>query len=204
MGEKATLIHSVGGIGTAGHHHFSGKGTTDQSGQEVAAGHISAGKPNTNVSRTKFCSAVGDTKIGRCRVTEPLNGWLSAKCVEVLPQGVRGGPVPRCDDYEACFEPAEPQRVAKKDDGPPKTYVPASIKCVVLNVPEEERNGVTNFKVGWAHGQTTVVTDKESRANTELYQWTKGKDGGPPELSARLSFHGFASRALPPGKTMKG
>ena len=36
------------------------------------------------------------TKIGRCRVTEPLNGWLSAKCVEVLPQGVRGGPVPRC------------------------------------------------------------------------------------------------------------
>ena len=50
----------------------------------------------------------------RCRVTEPLNGWLSAKCVEVLPQGVRGGPVPRCDDYEACFEPAEPQRVAKK------------------------------------------------------------------------------------------
>ena len=67
------------------------------------------------------------TKIGRGRVTEPLNGWLSAKCVEVLPQGVRGGPVPRCDDYEACFEPAEPQRVAKKDDGPPKTYVPASI-----------------------------------------------------------------------------
>ena len=144
------------------------------------------------------------TKIGRCRVTEPLNGWLSAKCVEVLPQGVRGGPVPRCDDYEACFEPAEPQRAVKKDDGPPKTYVPASIKCVVLNVPEEERQGVTNFKVGWAHGQTTVVTDKESRANTELYQWTKGKDGGPPELSARLSFHGFASRALPPGKTMKG
>jgi hypothetical protein len=144
------------------------------------------------------------TKIGRCRVTEPLNGWLSAKCVEVLPQGVRGGPVPRCDDYEACFEPAEPQRAVKKNDGPPKTYVPASIKCVVLNVPEEERNGVTNFKVGWAHGQTTVVTDKESRANTELYQWTKGKDGGPPELSARLSFHGFASRALPPGKTMKG
>ena len=92
----------------------------------------------------------------------------------------------------------------KKDDGPPKTYVPASIKCVVLNVPEEERNGITNFKVGWAQGQTTVVTDKESRANTELYQWTKGKDGGPPELSARLSFHGFASRALPPGKTMKG
>ena len=38
------------------------------------------------------------TKIGRCRVTEPLKGWLSAKCVEVLPQGVRGGPVPRCDD----------------------------------------------------------------------------------------------------------
>ena len=32
----------------------------------------------------------------------------------------------------------------------------------------------------------------------------EGKDGGPPELSARLSFHGFASRALPPGKTMKG
>ena len=74
------------------------------------------------------------TKIGRCRVTEPLNGWLSAKCVEVLPQGVRGGPVPRCDDYEACFEPAEPQRAVKKDDGPPKTYVPASIKCVVLNL----------------------------------------------------------------------
>ena len=143
----------------------------------------------------------GGTRVGRSRVTEPLNGWLSAKCVEVLPQGVRGGPVPRCDDYEACFEPAEPQRAAKQE-GPPKTYVPASIKCVVLNVPEEEREGITNFKVGWAHCQTTVVTDKESRANTELYQWTKGTDGGPPELSARLSFHGFASRALPPGKTL--
>ena len=110
--------------------------------------------------------------------------------MEVLPQGVRGGPVPRCGDYEARFEPAEPQHGRKKDDGPPKTYVPASIKCVVLNVPEEERNGITNFKVGWATARRPSSRTR-SRARTRALPVDQGQ-GRRAELSARLSFHGFA------------
>ena len=87
-------------------------------------------------------------------------------------------------------------------DAAPSTQVPASIKVVCLNVPEDERNGNTRYKAGWAHGQPTVTTDRESRANTEIYQWEAGKDGAAPELTSRMSFHGFASRALPPGMKM--
>ena len=147
-----------------------------------------------------FTQLADGGQVGRCRIAHPKEGWISGKCLDVLPQGVAGGPVPRANDFEAQFE-MKPVQMEKKADGPPKTYVPASIKVVCLNVPDEERNGNTRYKIGWAHGQPTVTTDRESRANNEIYQWEAGKDGKPPELTARMSFHGFASRALPGAMT---
>ena len=144
----------------------------------------------------------GQTWVGRCKVMHPYEGWISAKTLHLLPQGINGRPVPRANDLDANFE-LIPAKV-EKPEGPPKTFVPASIKVVILRLPEDEKNGPTKFNAGIAHGQSTLTTDREARTNNELYGWVKDKNGATwPQPEARLSFHGFASRALPPGALEK-
>ena len=117
----------------------------------------------------------GKTWTGRCKVMHPHEGWISAKTLHLLPQGINGRPVPRANDLDANFEMI-PVKV-EKQEGPPKTFVPASIKVVILRLPEDEKNGPTKFNAGLAHGQSTLTTEREARTNNELYGWVKDKHG---------------------------
>lgn len=162
----------------------------------AVVGEVPAGM-NVRVWESGFTMKDGKQGTGRCRITHPHDGWISAKCLELLPQGLKNGvPLPRANDLDAQFE-VKPI-VEKKQEGPPKTFVPASIKVVVLQLPEAEKNGPTKFKAGFAHGQATLVTDREARSNNKVIENVCEK-GNPPGWQARLSFSGFGSRALPPG-----
>jgi hypothetical protein len=144
----------------------------------------------------------GEPQVGRCRITHPHDGWISAKTLELIPQGLKNGMhVPRANDLDAQFTQRTPE-APKGPAGPAKTFVPASIKVVVLQLPEAEKNGPTKFNAGYAHAQTALITEREARSNNKVIENVCEK-GEPPQWQARLSFSGFGSRALPPNALSK-